>query len=95
MMLLYEIREALTLLFSQACRISMIVFFSYNAKSVDFNPGVGCIIRAIDGSMRKPDVSCVVVDQSNGLLQLSESEEIVSNIVCVKQTDEERKFSVS
>jgi len=45
--------------------------------------------------MRKPDVECETIDQSNGILQLNESEEIISNIISVKQSDEEKMFSVS
>ena len=61
----------------------------------DFDPGIGCVIRAIDGSMRKDDVTCEYINQSTGILHLNDHEELVSNIICVKQVEEDRKFGVS
>ncbi|WAR07099.1 DTHD1-like protein [Mya arenaria] len=67
--------------------------FSFDAKGFDFRPPIGVIIRSIEGSMRKSDVKCEVFDQSTGVLVLNEAEELVSNIVNIKQTDPEMKFS--
>ncbi|XP_045204736.2 titin homolog [Mercenaria mercenaria] len=66
---------------------------SYKTEGVDFNPAVGCIIRAIEGSMRNTDVKCSYVDQSEGILTLGNTEELVSNIIQVKQTEEDRAFT--
>ena len=68
--------------------------FRFKTEGVDFKPAVGCIIRAIDGSMRKTDVTCTYVDQSTGILTLENSEELVSNIIKITQTEEERSFTV-
>lgn len=82
-----ESGEIYTCLYLYICR--------YNTDGVDFTPSVGCIIRAIEGSMRKADISCSYVDQSKGVLTLTNTEELVSNIIEVKQVEEDRTFSVS
>ncbi|XP_052236647.1 uncharacterized protein LOC127848310 [Dreissena polymorpha] len=62
--------------------------YTYDGNGTDFKPSVACIIRAIEGSLRKTDVTCKCVDQSTGVLALGESEELVSNIIEIQQTDE-------
>ena len=60
----------------------------------DFDPGVGCIIRAIDGTMRTGDLQCQRIGQVTGILTLSNSEELISNIIEIKPVDPEMKFHV-
>lgn len=55
----------------------------------------GCVIRAIEGSMKRDDVTVKAVDQLTGVLTLVENEELVSNIVSITPSDPERKFQVS
>lgn len=71
-------------------------FYSYSVDSSTIEAGVpGCVIRAIEGSMKRDDVTVKAVDQLNGVLTLVENEELVSNIVSITPTDPERKFQVS
>lgn len=73
-----------------------IFFYSYSVDSSTIEAGVpGCVIRAIEGSMKRDDVTVKAVDQLNGVLTLVENEELVSNIVSITPTDPERKFQVS
>lgn len=71
-----------------------IYIYRYTVSGVDFNSAVGCIVRAIEGSIRQSDITCVYVDQSKGLLKLTETEELVSNIVQIKQVEADRILSV-
>lgn len=71
-------------------------FYSYSVDSSTIEAGVpGCVIRAIEGSMKRDDVTVKAVDQLTGVLTLVENEELVSNIVSITPSDPERKFQVS
>lgn len=70
--------------------------YSYSVDSSTIEAGVpGCVIRAIEGSMKRDDVTVKAVDQLTGVLTLVENEELVSNIVSITPSDPERKFQVS
>lgn len=72
-----------------------IFFYSYSVDSSTIEAGVpGCVIRAIEGSMKRDDVTVKAVDQLTGVLTLVENEELVSNIVSITPSDPERKFQV-
>lgn len=66
----------------------------YSIEGGDFDPGVGCIIRAIAGSMSRDDVEVKRLDQLSGVLSLYENEELISNIVHVQPNDKEKSFTV-
>lgn len=77
------------------CKFSYF-FYSYSVDSSTIEAGVpGCVIRAIEGSMKRDDVTVKAVDQLTGVLTLVENEELVSNIVSITPSDPERKFQVS
>ena len=44
--------------------------------------------------MRKDDLACRRVGQETGILQLTNNEELISNIIEVTPTDPEKKFHV-
>ncbi|XP_046551468.1 uncharacterized protein LOC124261193 [Haliotis rubra] len=67
--------------------------YIYSIDGGDFDPGVGCIIRAIQGSMSRDDVEVKRLDQLSGVLSLYENEELISNIVHVQPNDKEKSFT--
>ncbi|XP_071113807.1 uncharacterized protein [Haliotis cracherodii] len=67
--------------------------YIYSIEGGDFDPGVGCIIRAIAGSMSRDDVEVKRLDQLSGVLSLYENEELISNIVHVQPNDKEKSFT--
>lgn len=67
----------------------------YSVEPGDYDPGVGCIVRAITGSLNRDDVEVTRLEQDSGILELIETEELVSNIVELKPADSEKKFNVS
>ncbi|XP_067675669.1 uncharacterized protein [Haliotis asinina] len=67
--------------------------YIYSIDGGDFDPGVGCIIRAIQGSMSRDDVEVKRLDQISGVLSLYENEELISNIVHVQPNDKEKSFT--
>ncbi|XP_062566933.1 death domain-containing protein 1-like, partial [Saccostrea cucullata] len=67
--------------------------YIYSIESANLDQGVpGCVIRAIEGSMTRDDVTVTAVDQLSGTLTLVENEELISNIILIKSTDPEKKF---
>lgn len=78
--------------------IAILYIYFVNRYSVDpgdYDPGVGVIIRSIKGSLNREDVEVIRLDQDTGVLELTETEELVSNIMEIKPTDNEKKLSVS
>ena len=73
----------------------LICIHRYHVNGGDYDPGVGCIIRAIDGTMRKDDVQCKRIAQESGILTLTNNEELISNIIEIVPSDPDRKFHVS
>ncbi|XP_063405167.1 uncharacterized protein LOC134688398 isoform X2 [Mytilus trossulus] len=67
--------------------------YIYSVDPGDYDPGVGVIIRSIKGSLNREDVEVTRLDQDTGVLELTETEELVSNIIEIKPTDNEKKFS--
>ncbi|XP_052088034.1 uncharacterized protein LOC127725221 [Mytilus californianus] len=67
--------------------------YIYSVDPGDYDPGVGCIIRSLKGSLNREDVEVTRLDQDTGVLELTETEELVSNIIEIKPTDNEKKFS--
>ncbi|ESO93353.1 hypothetical protein LOTGIDRAFT_232757 [Lottia gigantea] len=67
--------------------------YIYSIESEDFNPGIGCIIRSIKGSLDRDDIEVNRIDQITGGYQIHENEELISNIIVVKQmTDKNLEF---
>ncbi|XP_076078607.1 uncharacterized protein LOC143048685 isoform X2 [Mytilus galloprovincialis] len=67
--------------------------YIYSVDPGDYDPGVGVIIRSIKGSLNREDVEVTRLDQDTGVLELTETEELVSNIIEIKPTDNEKKLS--
>lgn len=70
------------------------VVYRYSVDPGDYDPGVGCIVRAITGSLNRDDVEVTRLDQDCGILELVETEELVSNIIEIKPANTEQKFNV-
>ncbi|XP_041352496.1 uncharacterized protein LOC121370984 [Gigantopelta aegis] len=66
--------------------------YIYSTDGGDFDPGIGCIIRTIDGSISRDDIETNSIDQLSGILQLQGNEELISNIVKVTPKDSEKTF---
>ncbi|KAK3098637.1 hypothetical protein FSP39_021461 [Pinctada imbricata] len=67
--------------------------YVYSVEPGDYDPGVGCVIRAIDGSMTRDDVDVTKVSQLTGVLKLVENEELISNIIEIKAKDPDKKLT--
>ena len=78
-----------------ATLLEITCIYRYHVNGGDYGPGVGCIIRAIDGTMRKDDVQCKRIAQESGILTLTNNEELISNIIEIVPSDPDRKFHVS
>ncbi|KAL3882830.1 hypothetical protein ACJMK2_029134 [Sinanodonta woodiana] len=61
-------------------------------SSGDFDNGIGCVIRVIEGSMKKDCVECTRINQLTGVLELLDNEELISNIIEVKQNSPTQKI---
>ncbi|KAK3580678.1 hypothetical protein CHS0354_017958 [Potamilus streckersoni] len=60
--------------------------------SGDFDNGIGCVIRVMEGSMKKDYVECTRINQLTGVLEMLDNEELISNIIEVKQSSPDKKI---
>ncbi|KAK6170307.1 hypothetical protein SNE40_018725 [Patella caerulea] len=67
--------------------------YIYSVEPGDFDPGLGCIVRAINGSLHRDDLEVQRIDQMSGVFHLCENEELISNIIEVKQTNVEKELT--
>ncbi|XP_050392130.1 uncharacterized protein LOC126810860 [Patella vulgata] len=67
--------------------------YIYSIEPGDFDPGLGCIVRAINGSLHRDDLEVQRIDQMSGVFHLCENEELISNIIEVKQTNIEKNLT--
>ncbi|XP_012935626.1 uncharacterized protein LOC101859287 [Aplysia californica] len=68
--------------------------FIYSVDPSDFDPGVGAIVRSLDG-LDRDDLHVSLVDQLTGGLPLEQSEELVSNILHLRQTDPDKPLKLT
>lgn len=70
----------------------LIFLFSYSIDPGEYDPGVGCIIRAVAGSVSRDDIIVNRVDSLADIAVLEETEELISNVISVTS---EKDISVS
>ncbi|XP_064618460.1 death domain-containing protein 1-like isoform X1 [Liolophura sinensis] len=72
--------------------------FIYSIDPGDYDPGVGCVIRAVAGSVLRDEIIVNRVDSLADIAVLEESEELISNVIAVssdKDISTEEPMSIS
>ena len=66
----------------------------YSVDPGDLDIPVGCVFRALPGTLTRDEVDVERLDQLDGVLQLQDNEELVSHIIRIFPTQPEAKIQV-